>query len=338
MKLVDFRLSAVDIDENHHIIDEYPLSGDPLGYSSVNLGSRSLLRDLDRYSDRFRVTSYDCQEMKKHHNAAVHEYLIPRTVLDADVVINLPKLKTHRKVGLTAALKNIVGINGHKDWLPHHRIGAKQYGGDEYLEPSFLKSLSTYLNECCILREYPKLSVLLPHSLRLTDCLARSLAPDLFSEGSWYGNDTLWRTVLDLNRLLIYADRQARMRELPQRKCITFVDAVIAGEGEGPVEPTSRQCGFLAAGVNPVAIDAVLATMVGFDFRRIPLIAKAFEIEDWPLCAFEPAEIEVRSRDMRWHGLSVGKVCTSLKFSPPSGWKNHIEFGCQTHKITGGNT
>ncbi len=38
-----------------------------------------------------------------------HELEVARDVLDADVVINLPKLKTHQMVGVTCAVKNLFG-------------------------------------------------------------------------------------------------------------------------------------------------------------------------------------------------------------------------------------
>ena len=52
--------------------------------------------------------------------------------MEADVFINIPKLKTHKKVGLTCALKNLVGINANKNWLPHHTEGTTDRGGDQF--------------------------------------------------------------------------------------------------------------------------------------------------------------------------------------------------------------
>src|ERR1022692_1434372 len=48
-----------------------------------------------------------------------HRYAVGNTVLSADVILNVPKLKTHMKTGMTGALKNFVGIVGSKDFLPH---------------------------------------------------------------------------------------------------------------------------------------------------------------------------------------------------------------------------
>ena len=147
VRLMDFRLRSVTLDVSHRVTHRQDHSGDPNGYIPVNLGNKSLLQPISMFSERFRVTNYDSKEMIKHHREGHHEYLIPRTVINADVVINLPKLKTHRKVGLTGALKNMVGINGHKDWLPHHRYGSLPEGGDEYCYPSFLKRVRTHIRE-----------------------------------------------------------------------------------------------------------------------------------------------------------------------------------------------
>lgn len=325
VRLIDFRLWSVSIDEDHCVIDSKALQGDADGYLAVNLGQRSLLEPLRDQCDKFRVTNYDCSEMRKHHNATTHEYLIPRTVLNADVVINLPKLKTHRKVGLTAALKNMVGINGHKDWLPHHRCGSLEESGDEYCYPSILKKFRTKLIEKIDRYPFSKLNRSRRLAIRMATRLSRSVSRESFEEGSWHGNDTLWRTVLDLNRLLVYADKNGNMKDIPQRKILTIVDGIIAGEGEGPMEPDARSCNLLVGGVNPVAVDAVLATIIGFDYRKIPLISKGFEVDVWPLIQYRPEHIEVRSEDSRWRSLKVGGPCNHFCFSAPSGWLGQVE-------------
>lgn len=40
--------------------------------------------------------------------------------MDADVIVHVPKLKTHEKVGITCALKGVVGS---KECLAHYRAG-----------------------------------------------------------------------------------------------------------------------------------------------------------------------------------------------------------------------
>jgi hypothetical protein len=52
----------------------------------------------------------------------------------ADVFINLHKMNVHKKTGVTLNLKNLVGINVDKNWLPHHSEGYPRNGGDQFLD------------------------------------------------------------------------------------------------------------------------------------------------------------------------------------------------------------
>ena len=82
---------------------------------------------------KFRVTMYNPDLLQRTHAAGRHQYLIAKEVIEANVVINLPKLKSHKKSCVTGALKNLVGINGNKEYLPHHRKGGSESGGDCYI-------------------------------------------------------------------------------------------------------------------------------------------------------------------------------------------------------------
>ena len=62
-------------------------------------------------------------------------------------IINLAKPKIHRKAGIIGDMKNLVGINGSKDWLPHHKRGSKFDGGDEYLSHNLFKEINVLLQE-----------------------------------------------------------------------------------------------------------------------------------------------------------------------------------------------
>jgi len=325
VRLVDFRVCFARFDADHRMVDRGKLEGSPEGSRLIDLGSSSLLAPLSGDCAKFRVTNYDPQAMKRHHDQRTHQYVIAQTVLDADVVINLPKLKTHRKVALTAALKNLVGINAHKDCLPHHRCGSVVEGGDEYRGRSLLKRMIARCEDAINRAPFARSNGLRGLAIRMARRLGRYLWAEPYQEGSWYGNDTLWRTVLDLNRILFYANRQGIMTDEIQRHCFTVVDGVIGGEGEGPMEPDARPCGLLAGGANPAAIDAVLATLIGFDYVRIPLIAKAFRLDPRPLVCFSPEDVRVCCEDPRLAGLRVGKPRAAFRFKPPSGWVGHVE-------------
>jgi uncharacterized protein (DUF362 family) len=64
-----------------------------------DLASESLLEPVTDDHRSFRVTQYDPEAMAKTHGPGRHQYLVARDVMEADVVVNLPKLKTHKKAG-----------------------------------------------------------------------------------------------------------------------------------------------------------------------------------------------------------------------------------------------
>lgn len=327
-----FNVQAVDFrkerSEKRHgiIISRIPNNGDPMGYHAVELGESSRFSGLGERSPRFRVTQYDPVTMSRSHSAARNAYLFPATVLDASVLINLPKLKTHRKAGITAAMKNLVGINGSKDWLPHHAFGSVAEGGDEYLAPSFRKRLSSKVRDR-MEEVQGRLAKKLLKNLDRGILYTRRFVPlpDPFFEGSWYGNDTIWRTVHDLHRVLFFADREGVLRETPQRRYLALIDGVVAGEREGPMHPDPKRGGVLVASMNPLAADLACCRLMGFDARKLPVLNYAVGNGFHPpLAAAE--EIDLRSNVERWKRLFSLRRDETLAFEPSAGWKGHIEL------------
>jgi uncharacterized protein (DUF362 family) len=240
-------------------------------YEIVDLGTNSFLEDISDYADKFRVTCYAPHLMATHHQKGKHEYLVTRKVFDTDLVINLPKMKTHIKAGLTGALKNLVGINGHKEFLPHHILGASENGGDCYYKGNSLRNLydAAYDRFWTRYGDLPearrKLGTLMLGGLWRA---SRILTGDSTSAGSWFGNETIWRMTLDLNHLLYFGERAPR-------KVISIVDGIIAGEGEGPLSPSAKPIGVLVGGENPAYVDAVLAQLIGYNISRVPTVYQA---------------------------------------------------------------
>ena len=290
-----------------------------------DLKQDSLLEELAAQSDRFRVTMYNPDLLVRAHAPGRHQYLIAREILEADVVINLPKLKTHKKACVTGALKNLIGINGNKEYLPHHRKGGQRAGGDCYPDRSWLKSRAEDLLDAANRRPAGRMQFLLASSAEALCRLAKFLGADDNLEGSWYGNDTIWRTCLDLQRILRYGRVDGTLSPAPQRKVVTITDAIIGGEGEGPLANTPVSSALLTGGLNPAAVEWVHARLMGFDPARIPLVRKAFGKFSYPLVTFPPSAIMVRTADGevpadRLYPLSRGV------FRPPVGWQGHCEL------------
>jgi uncharacterized protein (DUF362 family) len=326
VELADFRKERALV-SLHAVVDRLAIPGDPNGYAAVQFGSRSMLQPVDERAPRFRVTNYDPHQMAGHHRRDHHEYLIAGSVLKADLVLFVPKMKTHRKAGITAALKNSVGVNGSKDWLPHHSQGSTRDGGDEYLHRSMLKRASDALEEWVEAVKGRGLKRILGLARSVLHQSARIFARDKYFEGSWYGNDTVWRMVLDLNRALLYADREGTLQETPQRRTYFLVDGIVAGDREGPISPSPKTCGLLVGGESAPVVDAVIASLMGFDYRKIPLVREAFTFPDLPLVDFGAEDVRVHSNVSEFEGMALLHPPRHFGFVPTSGWQGHIELG-----------
>lgn len=284
-------------------------------YVLFDMGCDSLLEPVTRGRSRFRVTNYDPQLMRSAHGPGRHSYLIAREALEADVVISVPKLKTHRKVGMTCCLKNLVGINGNKDYLPHHRLGGTRIGGDCYPGASpfklaselFLDTANRHLGEARRYSFYKSLA-------RLFLKLGRRFGGCEF-EGSWYGNDTCWRMCLDLNRILRYGRLDGTLAPRPVRNVFCVVDALVAGHGEGPLEPVPLELGCILAGRCPASTDWTAALLLGMQPARVPLLANAFGRFPYPVTTYSSHDIEIHAGPCSDPIASYGKSATL-----PSGW------------------
>ncbi|MBV8810488.1 MAG: DUF362 domain-containing protein [Acidobacteriaceae bacterium] len=295
-------------------------------YVLFDLGEQSLLEPISGDYKKFRVTMYNPKRLRRTHAPGRHQYLIAREVIDADVVINLPKLKCHCKAGVTGALKNLVGINGNKEFLPHHRKGGKASGGDCYEGQSMLKGCAESLADTAAKLSVPKLQALASRSSEIAVSVAKRIGnADTNLEGAWHGNDTVWRMCLDLQRLLHYGQSDATLSSTPTRTVLTITDAIIGGEGEGPLRPEPVASGFLTGGTNPAAVEWVNALLMGLDPSRIPLTTHSFDDFSYPIAGFRPAQIELATIGAK-RDLSAVEELRTVRFRPSQGWIGHCEL------------
>ena len=334
VKLMDFRLTqsgnrrvfGIDV-----IYNKIKKSCSTEDYVAVNIGKDSALMEKIEKYNQFRITNYDPSEMIKHHNSNINEYLISQVILNADVVINLPKPKTHRKAGITAAMKNIIGINGHKDWLPHHTKGSVYEYGDEYLNKSTLKRYHTNAiekSDIAGINGNLARAAFWKYAAKFMFKIIKITKNNMHSEGSWWGNDTIWRTICDINRILIYADKNGNMCKTPQRKCFQIGDIIISGEGEGPLSPTPKKVGVVAAAHNPLAFDTAICALMGFDVEKIKSINNAYLLKHYPISQFAENHVRLISNvieinNIEWRSI---KRAESWKYVAANGWRGHIEL------------
>ena len=316
--------------QNGIIVDRINLKGDPRGKTEVDLSEKLSEFYGHKKSRRgYYGADYDTSETNNAHNGRTNLYRVSRSVIESDVFINLPKLKTHRKAGITCCLKNLVGINTYKNFLPHHSEGSPKDGGDQFPTD---KSINARV-------EGPLMAYLKKHVLP-KQSLARFLSPlsnvgkklfgdtrDVIRSGNWYGNDTIWRMLLDLNKILLFAKPNGNMREdvyTNRKHYIGIVDAILAGEGDGPLAPEPVQMNLLIFGNNPVAIDTVSAWLMGFDPFKIPSIKNAFYIQHYKICDFSFQDIEA-DLDGQIYNLTEIPDKFNFKFKPHFGWENYLE-------------
>ncbi len=127
---------------------------------------------------------------------------VSRIVLEADVVISLPKFKTHGLTVITGAIKNSYGFLPGAQKARLHKAAGTPERFHEMIVDVF-----------------------------------RLRVPDLF-----------------------------------------IVDAVVGMEGNGPASPDLRDIGLILASDNAVAMDAVIATMMGCEPGRLRFLQKAKEV------------------------------------------------------------
>jgi uncharacterized protein (DUF362 family) len=238
-------------------------------YILFDLKNQSQLEPISN-EGRFRVTMYDPDELQRSHGPGRHAYLISREAMEADVIINLPKLKTHQKAGVTGALKNIVGINGLKNYLPHHRLGGSDLGGDCYEGHSYIKSVIERSLDATNRSHSPFVRRSLALGVRLGQWIGRFAQLDGNLEGAWHGNDTVWRMCIDLQRILHFGRLDGHLAATRQRRILTITDAIVAGEGNGPLAPSPVPLGLLTMSESTAAADWVHALMMGIDPHKLP--------------------------------------------------------------------
>ncbi len=312
------------------IVGHEPLPGDPAGYVKVNLGSHSMFAEIEHLCHLLYGSEYDTREIRSHHTGGVHEYMISRTILDADCIINLPKLKTHKKTGITVCLKNLVGINGNKNWLPHHREGTPSQGGDQYADDGMMHRIERRSMEC-FRRVFPFFGPLRTMVAGPIKAAGKRVFgdtnKDTIRSGNWHGNDTAWRMALDLNRILLYSDSKGSIQDRPTRRVFCIVDGIVAGEGNGPLDPTAKAAGLVVAGHNPVAVELACARLMGFDYQRLPMVREAMGNEhSLRLAQFGYDEVLCRSSETQYDGLLSQWDGSLLSFKPHFGWRGRVEM------------
>jgi hypothetical protein len=112
------------------------------------------------------------------------------------------------------------------------------------------------------------------------------------AQGMYLDNDTIWRSMADLNRILLYADAEGVLHPERQRRYLAIVDGIVAAE-ESQYHPRPYPLSTVVVGSDPVTVDAVTARCMGFDSRRLKSVTKAAARADFSLGPAHPSQVKV---------------------------------------------
>lgn len=321
----DFRQYAAIFNKNKVIIGKKYNDNEAI---EVELGTESKLVSDSSKNNRYKVSDYDDRITNTYHNNDKNTYVINKDVLSVDVVINLPKPKTHRLSGLTGSLKNFVGITYNKASLPHRTIGSKEKGGDEYLHESKVKMLiGRVLDKKIIFENNGKytMALALRYIYGILYYYMRYFCKDNYLIGSWHGNDTIWRTVYDLNHILLYADKNGIIQKDKQRKVFNIADMIISGEKNGPVGPDPKNLGIIIVGYDSVMMDRLICEIMGFDYTKVPSVFNT--LNDLKLTEKNSGDYSFNSNLVEYNDKKIDELKFPKKwqFIPHDSWIGFIE-------------
>lgn len=307
----DFRRVTFNSELNNPVKEKNPISD----YLIFDLGENSYLEPISTNENIFRVTSYDPDRLAESHRKGVHKYCITKELFETDVVISLPKVKTHQKTGITCALKNLVGVNGDKDFLPHHRLGGTGFGGDCYPGKNIFRLGAEYLLDMANRRQGKFLYKPLVYAAAIIWKLTNPKKVHDLS-AAWHGNDTTWRMVMDINKIAAFGKADGTISDEVQRTVFSLCDGVVGGQGNGPLVPDPLPLGVISFTNSSPLNDICMATLMGFDIKRIPLLKSALN------------KIERDENTIFFNGEKVSLKQLkkySVTTNPPPGWVDHLK-------------
>lgn len=170
---------------------EFLLDASGLGAMIKELGCKFVDLNLDELEKLDLTESF----------SGLKQFYLPRTIVKADVVMSVPKLKTHHWVGMTASMKNFFGA-----------VPGRKYG-------------------------WPKN---LLHIRGIPNC------------------------IIDLQHMI-----------KPQ---FALVDAVVAMEGDGPINGKAKEMGLYILGDDLAAVDATCARLIGYNPNDLEYIKLAGDV------------------------------------------------------------
>ena len=98
---------------------------------------------------------------------------------------------------------------------------------------------------------------------------------EISMNAGWYGNDTVWRMVMDINLIAQFGRLDGTLAGTPQRVIYSLCDGIIGGQGNGPLQPEPLPLGFLTFSNDSYLMDEVMGYLFNLDIEKVPLLREA---------------------------------------------------------------
>ena len=289
---------------------------------------------LDRIcDDKFKVELVD---LRSYYFKYVHNLCVNR--------INLPGDPRGTKV-VQLGSDSLFKEKENKKWAYYDRVDNVS---SFHNEQSNAYDISASILSCDVFINLPKLKT---HKSAGITCALKNLVgtignKDCFphrtigyvKEGGDDTEDSLSRKIdskkgprsfirnVDLNRIILYGNKNGVMQEQPVRRYLCIADAIVAGEGFGPLHPTPRDFGRILVSDSAVALDRTAAMLIGFDYEKIPSIREAARDMRWPLIGVDETVImEYNGKQVDLDSKEMLDYVVKKAFLPAPGWVGHIE-------------
>src|SRR5262249_34538677 len=115
------------------------------------------------------------------------------------------------------------------------------------------------------------------------------------------------------------------LRRTPQRAYIAIMDAMIAGEGNGPLQSLPVETGVVLAGSDPFQVGRVMGRLLGLAYGKVPSVRHQTPFAGPGWGNSSPDTLLIDNDNTVLCGLSALPVLR--EFLAPPGWASHIELG-----------
>ena len=120
---------------------------------------------------------------------------------------------------------------------------------------------------------------------------------------------------MDLNRIVIFGKEDGTISKTPQREIYSLCDGIIGGQGNGPLNPQPLPLGVICFSNICSMTDICMATLMGFDIQKIPLLKTALQTD-----AKENVSLSLNGQQATLADIAN----LSIPTLPPQGWVDYL--------------